>query len=326
MHNELFDIVATLGPASAGLIRELRDAGANAYRLNASHMGPTEVAQLVMECGRKAPELPVVIDLQGAKMRLGLFEPFSVAAGDHVQFSLTGREGVPLPHRELFDTAGSGDTLSCDDDRLHFKVQTVGAGVLKSIALTAGSLRPRKGVNVLEHPVELAGLSALDCAVIGQTRGDRRISYAFSFMKNGREAVWVRDRAPGASVIGKIERREAAENAAAIAAGVDALWICRGDLGAQLGIAAMARWVSEFSPRDVPCPVLMAGQVIEHMTSHPALTRSEACHVFDLRRRGYKGFVLSDETAIGIDPVRAVRTLRNLLESQPGLKNSPQRR
>jgi pyruvate kinase len=31
--------------------------------------------------------------------------------------------------------------------------------------------------------------------------------------------------------------------------------------------------------------------------------------------RGYAGFVLSDETAIGIDPVRAVATLRDLVTS-----------
>ena len=51
------------------------------------------------------------------------------------------------------------------------------------------------------------------------------------------------------------------------------------------------------------------------MTGHAALTRSEVCHLVDLHRRGYSGFVLSDETAIGLDPVGVVRTLRNLLES-----------
>jgi pyruvate kinase len=168
-------------------------------------------------------------------------------------------------------------------------------------------------VNVLEHPVELNGLTGFDRAVISATLACAPVSYAFSFMKDGREAAWIRESAPDCSVIGKIERHEATRNVDAIAEHADALWICRGDLGAQLGIASMARWISGFDPARSGRPVLMAGQVLEHMTRHSDPTRSEACHLFDLCARGYAGFVLSDETAVGRDPVAAVRTLRELL-------------
>ncbi len=174
-------------------------------------------------------------------------------------------------------------------------------------------LLPRKGVNVLEHPVKLQALSGADAAAIDGTSHLGRVAYAFSFMEDGREAGWVRERAPGCAVIGKIERREAAARVRTISAAVDALWICRGDLGAQLGVAGMARWISEYTPGTDHGPVLMAGQVLEHMTEHPIPTRSEVCHLLDLCRRGYGGFVLSDETAIGRDPVRAVGTLHELL-------------
>jgi pyruvate kinase len=50
----------------------------------------------------------------------------------------------------------------------------------------------------------------------------------------------------------------------------------------------------------------MAGQVLEHLTRHAEPTRSEVCHLHDLVARGYAGVVLSDETAIGDDPTRAV--------------------
>ncbi len=63
---------------------------------------------------------------------------------------------------------------------------------------------------------------------------------------------------------------------------VDAVWICRGDLGAQLGAAELARVVAAIEPARLPVPVLMAGQVLEHLTSHPEPTRSEVCHLFDL--------------------------------------------
>ena len=50
----------------------------------------------------------------------------------------------------------------------------------------------------------------------------------------------------------------------------------------------------------------MAGQVLEHLTEHAEPTRSEVCHLYDLLARGYAGIVLSDETAIGAHPARAV--------------------
>ena len=60
-------------------------------------------------------------------------------------------------------------------------------------------------------------------------------------------------------------------------------------------------------PRDLGVPVLMAGQVLEHLTRHPEPTRSEVCHLFDLVARGFAGIVLSDETAIGRRPAQRGR-------------------
>jgi pyruvate kinase len=57
----------------------------------------------------------------------------------------------------------------------------------------------------------------------------------------------------------------------------------------------------------VPVSVLLAGQILEHMTENPVPTRSEVCQLYDALRRGYQGFVLSDETAIGRHPVESCR-------------------
>ena len=75
----------------------------------------------------------------------------------------------------------------------------------------------------------------------------------------------------------------------------------------------MAQFVSTIAPRSLPVPVLMAGQVLEHLTRHEHPTRSEVCHLFDLAARGYAGIVLSDETAIGADPTHAVSVAASLL-------------
>jgi pyruvate kinase len=161
-------------------------------------------------------------------------------------------------------------------------------------------------VNLLDHPVRLSGLTPGDAARLEAVRGLPRLQVAWSFTLDGREADWVRARVPGTPVVAKVERLEAAHALAEIAARVDALWVCRGDLGEQLGPGALGRFVGSLSPADLGCPVLMAGQVLEHLTAHAEPTRSEACHLYDILARGYAGIVLSDETAIGVDPAHAV--------------------
>jgi pyruvate kinase len=110
-------------------------------------------------------------------------------------------------------------------------------------------------------------------------------------------------------LIAKLERPDAVARASAIARSADELWLCRGDLGAEMGLRDMARAAHELS-KDVPSlsvPVMLAGQVLEHMTDHESPTRSEVCSLYDALHAGYCGVVLSDETAIGRFPVESCR-------------------
>jgi pyruvate kinase len=180
--------------------------------------------------------------------------------------------------------------------------------------LVGGALTSRRGVNVLEHPVHLSDLPQRDAQVLQLLRDNATVEYALSFVSDGSEIAWVRRRTTGGRVIAKIERRAALRRLDAIAECADALWICRGDLGAQLGAAELARTVLRLDPRRLQRPTFMAGQVFEYLTEHGNPTRSEVCHLADLMSRGYAGIVLSDETAIGRDPVRAVSVVAELIQ------------
>ena len=312
-----FEIVATLGPASFTLAGDLARAGATALRLNASHLSPEDLAWRAAQAREAAPGLPLVVDLQGAKMRVGEIVERPIAVGARIRFAAEAArpEDVFLPHPELFAAAGIGATLGCDDGRLRFTVLARGEEWLEAEALVGGVLRPRKGVNLLDHPVRLSGLTPADALRLEAVRGLPGLQVAWSFALDGREAEWVRARLPGTPVVAKVERREAVDALAEMAARVDTIWLCRGDLGEQLGPGALGRFVSALAPAALPCPVLMAGQVLEHLTRHAEPTRSEVCHLHDLVARGYAGIVLSDETAIGVHPVHAVEQATALVRA-----------
>lgn len=313
-----FQIVATVTAKTAEMAGELAKAGATSFRLNASHMDPASLRRAADLVRAQAPGAPIVVDLQGAKMRLGEFAERTVAPGETVRLSRSGAGGAfPLPHPELFAGTKVGETLSCDDDRLRLSVTAVSERELEARVLVGGPVRPRKGINVVEHPVALGDLTPGDLERIAAVEDLPELAFAFSFMTDGREAAWLHRRAPKAKVVGKVERVEATEDLASIDEHVDAVWICRGDLGAQLGMPRLAEFVSGLDPRSMRQPVIMAGQVFEHLTEHAEPTRSEVCHFFDLVARGYSGIVLSDETAVGRHPVRAVEAAAGLV---PGFK------
>lgn len=310
-------LVATLGPSSTALAPILADMGATGFRLNASHFTPPRLRRFLGRLQTMLPGCPIVVDLQGAKMRLGEFETRPVRSGEQVSFVVETAliDDIPLSHLEIFAAAQPGDTLSCDDGRLRFQTLEVAGHRLRALSLVDGELRPRSGIHLAEHPVHLADLAPHDLAVLDALASCQPVAFAISFMTTGEEVAWLKRRCPGSLVVGKIERPEAVAHLDAIAEGVDAMWICRGDLGSQLGSRALAEFVSAFDPRACKRPVLMAGQVLEHLTTHAVPTRTEICHLFDLVKRGYGGIVLSDETAIGEDPTRAVSTAAALIRA-----------
>ena len=313
-------LVATLGPCSHGKEAELADAGVTQFRINSSHLTVAGLLEYIASAQNHAPQIPIIVDLQGAKMRLGDFKPRPVDAGQVIPFAIaevTTTTQVPLPHSELYHVLNSGDEVSIDDGRLSGRVDSVQNECINVRMLTAGLLSPRKGFNRAVHPVFMDDLSSRDIAIAKAAHDSGCRSFAVSFVADGRECDWVRRQVSPVEVIAKIERQDALVHLGDIARRSDALWVCRGDLGAQLGLLALGRAIAGIDPRKFQLPLWMAGQVLEHLTAHRGPTRSEVCHLYDLIGRGYAGVVLSDETAIGCDPVNAARCARDLANAFP---------
>ena len=286
-------------------------------------MTPASLRAALDEARRVAPQIPVIVDLQGAKMRLGDFSPATVIAGQLLCFEPTAAtDTILLPHPEAYTALQPGDAVSIDDGRLTGTVQSVRAERIEVRVERGGRLLPRKGFNRTEHPVVLNDLCPRDIelAQVAHAAGCR--CFAVSFVADGRECDWLERHIGRVERIAKVERADALANIEQIAQRCEAVWICRGDLGVQVGLANLGRAVAAVDPSRFTVPMYMAGQVFEHLTEHADATRSEVCHLYDLMNRGYAGIVLSDETAIGCDPLRAVQVARALLDGEQSTLDS----
>lgn len=317
-----YQIIATLGPSSTQetIWREMITSGVTAFRLNTSHLNLSQLDSWLERIDRLFDSLgkkyPLVLDLQGSKWRIGQFTAFELNPGEQIELicgpSTDRKLTLPVPHADFFQAvASSSQEVVLNDAKIRLRIESIEDGSLKARVIQGGTILPRKGITFKASSYRRESLSEKDQAILEQTRQTDFIHYALSYVKDSVEMAHYRKIfGPRAHLIAKIERKPAVDEALQIAETADELWLCRGDLGAELGAPAMAEVVYHFSNllAEITQPVLMAGQVLEHMSANLDPTRSEVCYVYDTLVRGYSGFVLSDETAVGQYPLESCRT------------------
>jgi pyruvate kinase len=218
---------------------------------------------------------------------------------------------LPVPHREFFAAlADSPGTVTLNDAKVALRLETLSGDVAGCVVTRGGPLSRSKGITVPDTRYRSEELTLKDRRIVAEAVGYPRIHYALSYVKDRVEMEHYRRRiGSDRYLIAKVERATAVTGAVDIAGTADELWLCRGDLGAELGLHEMARAVSDFTAGldGYSVPTVLAGQVLEHMTEHSVPTRSEVCYLHDALRAGYTGVVLSDETAVGHHPEEACR-------------------
>ena len=317
-----YEIIATLGPSSAReqVWKEMLAAGTTAFRLNTSHLSLEKLHDWLERLERLFAALearpPLVLDLQGSKWRLGQFAPQVLKDGQSIALvyarTTGGANRLPVPHADFFAAApGSSGEIVLNDAKVRLRMDAAGADSLRARVIHGGHIFPGKGITFTGSTYRVETLNEKDQAIFEQTHSVSSIRYAISYVRDAAEMQRYRALldAP-AYLVAKLEREPAIAEAFQIAGHANELWLCRGDLGAELGMQDMAESVHRFSGQlsSSSTPVLLAGQVLEHMSEHSTPTRSEVCYLYDALLQGYTGFVLSDETAIGRYPVESCRS------------------
>jgi pyruvate kinase len=287
-------------------------AGATTFRINTSHLSVEEIDLWLREV--ESSNLPVVLDLQGSKWRLGDCGPITLTKGTKVVLHNSPRSSaavLPVLHEDFFLAAEASDgTILLNDGKVKLKVKQTQPNLLVAVVTRAGDITSFKGITFARSKFRAESLSDKDNRIIADTRGLPSVRYALSYVKDAAEMKRYRSLIGDESyLIAKVERPDAVAEAGEIAGLSDELWLCRGDLGAELGLRDMAQAAHELSKRveSFNVPIILAGQVLEHMTEHETPTRAEVCSLYDALRAGYRGVVLSDETAIGRYPVESCR-------------------
>ncbi len=323
-------IVATIGPASNSneMLHQLMEAGVDVMRLNFSHGS----AEQHLDCAKRIRELSmarrlsigILCDMQGPKIRIGKFEngKIELKTGDafilDADCKLGNQTRVGLDYPSLPDEVGSDMLLLLDDGRIVLRINQVLGRAIHCTVVTGGTLSNNKGINLQGGGLAAAALTEKDRQDI-ITAAQLGADYvAISFPKSAADVelarALVKEAGGYAHIVAKIERAEAIVALEEIIDASDAIMVARGDLGVEVGDAAVPGLQKRMIrlARAKNKIVITATQMMESMIQSPIPTRAEVSDVANAVLDGTDAVMLSAETATGKYPLEVVAAVHRV--------------
>jgi pyruvate kinase len=314
-------IVATLGPATdaPGLVRQLIDAGADVFRLNASHGTQAQHAERIAQVRAAAAETGkhcgVLLDLQGPKIRLGKFERGYCHLTAGAVFTITTEPVLGDCRRASTGYANfardvrPGDRVLLADGSIELRAIESNGVEVRCEVLNDGPVSDHKGINLPGVQVSIPSLTEKDLLDLDFALREGVDLIALSFVRDAADVTALRARCgDGVRIVAKIEKPEGWENIESILEEADGVMVARGDLGVELGLERVpgvqksiirrARRSGRF--------VITATQMLESMIEHPTPTRAEVSDVANAIYDGADAVMLSAETSAGKYPLESV--------------------
>jgi len=326
-------IVCTIGPASESVEKlvELIEAGMNVARLNFSHGDYAEHGQRIQNireaAKRTGKNVAILLDTKGPEIRTHNMENGAIELKEGAQVVVAVNEVLGTPEKfsvtyeGLIDDVKAGDKILLDDGLIGLEVLSVDkqAREIVTKVLNSGVLKNKKGVNVPGVRVNLPGITEKDRQDIlfGIRQGVDFI--AASFVRRAADVLEIRELleandALDIKIIPKIENQEGVDHIDEILEVADGLMVARGDLGVEIPAEEVPLVQKELIKKcnALGKPVITATQMLDSMQRNPRPTRAEASDVANAIFDGTDAIMLSGETAAGLYPVEAVKTMHRI--------------
>lgn len=314
------------------MLEKLIDAGVNGFRLNFSH-GTHEYFQPLIGRIRtisKRLQTPVAIlqDLQGPKIRVGTLKdgkPVRLIPGAKLVITTRDVEGneamVPTTYADLPRDVHVGNRLLLDDGNLELKVTRVSGTDVETEIIVGGELKEHKGINLPGVTVSAPSMTEKDLkdARFGAEMGVDFV--ALSFVRTAADVLKLRNllnelHHSEIKIIAKIEKPDAVKNLREILEVSDGVMVARGDLGVEVSAEKVPliqkRIIDKANQAEKL--VITATQMLESMVTSTRPTRAEASDVANAILDGTDVVMLSQETAVGVHPVRVVKTMASIAQ------------
>ena len=292
-------IIITVGPSSAKIdtLKRLKEAGADSFRVNLSHMNSgrlEEYIELMQHAGIKP-----ALDTQGAQIRVtGVESPMQINQGDKILLCQNPERAsnyrtIQLNHR-IFKNLERDDILKLDFEGALIKINKASEESAEGIAMCDGDVLPNRAIDVINKTIELNHLSNFDIHAIKKYSTLMNEIY-LSFTSNKKDMHDSKSlvekhcgerKAEEIGFIAKIETKKGIANINEIIDESDGILIDRGDLSRELSISKIPGATDALNKicQQKKIPFFVATNILDSMMSkncrrdQKSLICSICCH------------------------------------------------
>ncbi len=323
-------IVCTIGPSSRSesILEEMIKGGMSIARLNFSHGSfddhKRDIATIRSTAAKLKRVVPILVDLPGPKIRVGIFKtsPLMLEKGKMVTLTTKDVEGenglIPVSYKRLIESVRPGSVVYLNDGFIELEVKEVHESEAMCRVVSGGPLLSRKGLNLPGAEMFVDTPTKSDFELMELALGEGIDTFGISFVESAETIQRARDfaRKTGKEIytVAKIERACAVDNIDEILQVTDAIMVARGDLGVEVPIEEVPALQKEIIRKAnmASRPVITATQMLESMVDHTRPTRAEATDVANAILDGTDAVMLSEETAIGTYPIETVAMMARI--------------
>ena len=327
-------ILATVGPSceSVAILTDMIHGGVNVFRMNFSH-GTHEyhttilanIRQAILDSGKT---VGILQDISGPKIRIcDLPHPVEMLPNDTLIFSKKeqevkkskGKLKIFLNRSDILEKVKVGEFIYLYDGKIRTKVTEITPNEVITRIENRGILSSKKGVNFPNTELGIDVLTDKDREDILWGIKNNIDFMAISFVQTAEDIIdvrkYIKEHQGDVHLYAKIEKFDAVENIDAIIDASDGIMVARGDLGIETpyyGVPHLQKVIIK-KANDKSVPVITATQMMLSMTEHEVATRAEISDVANAVLDGTDAVMLSEESAVGINPAHVVRTMTNTI-------------
>ncbi|MEM0373391.1 MAG: pyruvate kinase, partial [Sulfolobales archaeon] len=223
-------IIATIGPSSLDKIKELSKY-VDIFRINLAHGDDKQRIEYLKRIREEAPEVPILADLPGLKLRVGKLEgdKIMVKRGQKI---ILGKE-IPV-NPLLFKIVSKGSYILISDGAIKVKIIEVGNDYAEGIVESEGIISSGKGINIPN--VKLPFSAREEDIRLAKLAKDYGVDFiGLSYVTSRDDIIKLREIvSEDVWIVAKIEME--LKDLESVINEADSVMIARGDLGVQVGL------------------------------------------------------------------------------------------
>jgi pyruvate kinase len=277
------------------------------------------VRQASTDVGR---DIGILVDLPGPKIRCA---PFPDGGADLIEgttirvtagTNASTAEMIEVDIEEVIRDVAVGDRVALGDGGLVMLCEEKKPDEIVVRVMHGGLAKGRPGFQVPSGRLTLTAPTKEDLVYVDAFVDHGVDIIAVSFVRSAYDirAIGVERHPKGPLLVAKVETQAAVENLEGIIETAGAVMVARGDLGIEYPLSELPHLQKHIIRRCIARgrPVITATQMLESMVFASMPTRAEASDVANAVFDGSSAVMLSGESAVGVDPVNAVRTMAEI--------------